>query len=121
MSPGDVAMLLSETSGLRVQTTSPGLGAANIRIERLRGRYTQVLADGLPLHGGQTDGTGLLQIPPLDLRQVEVLKGASSALYGASALGGVIDFVSRRPDGVREALLNETSRGGTDAAIWWAA
>src|SRR6202011_2669987 len=75
MSPGDVAMLLNETSGLRVQTTSPGLGAANVRIQGLRGRYSQVLADGLPLYGGQTGGIGLLQIPPLDLGQVEVLKG----------------------------------------------
>jgi iron complex outermembrane receptor protein len=44
MSPGDVAMLLNETSGLRVQMTSPGLGAANVRIEGLQGRYSQILA-----------------------------------------------------------------------------
>src|SRR5689334_24504708 len=46
MSPGDVVMLLSETSGLRVQMTAPGLGAANVRIQGLRGQYSQVLADG---------------------------------------------------------------------------
>ena len=51
MSPGDVSMLLNETSGLRVQMTSPGLGAANVRIEGLRGRYSQILSDGLPLYG----------------------------------------------------------------------
>ena len=118
MSPGDVAMLLNETSGLHVQMTSPGLGAANVRIEGLPGRYTQILADGLPLYGGQAGSTGLLQIPPLDLRQVEVLKGVSSALYGPSALGGVINFISRRPDGAQELLVNQTSRQGTDAALW---
>ncbi len=48
MSPGDVAMLFNETSGLHVQTTAPGLGAANVRIQGLRGRYSQILADGLP-------------------------------------------------------------------------
>jgi outer membrane receptor for ferrienterochelin and colicins len=119
MSPGDVAMLLNETSGLRVQMTSPGLGAANVRIEGLQGRYSQILADGLPLYGGQAGSIGLLQIPPLDLGQVEVLKGVASALYGPSALGGVINFVSRRPDGAHELLLNETSRQETDAALWW--
>ena len=41
MTPGSVAMLLSETSGLRVQTTAPSLGAANVRIQGLRGRYAQ--------------------------------------------------------------------------------
>ena len=64
MTPGDIAMLLNETGGLRVQVTSPSLGAANVRVQGLRGRYTQLLADGLPLYGGQTGAIGLLQIPP---------------------------------------------------------
>jgi outer membrane receptor for ferrienterochelin and colicins len=121
MTPGDIAMLLNETSGLRVQVTSPSLGAANVRVQGLRGRYTQLLADGLPLYGGQSGSIGLLQIPPLDLGQVEVIKGVASALYGSSALGGVINLVSRRPQQAeREVLLNRTSRGGTDTAFWLA-
>ena len=80
MTPGDVSMLLAETNGLRVQTTSPSLGGASVRIQGLRGRYTQILADGLPLYGGQTGSIGLLQIPPMDLGQVEVIKGVASAL-----------------------------------------
>ena len=118
-SPGNVSMLLNETSGLHVQITSPGLAAANVRIEGLPGRYTQILADGLPLYGGQASSMSLLQIPPLDLGRVEIIKGVASALYGASALGGVINFISRRPDGKRELLLNETSRQGTDVGLWW--
>jgi outer membrane receptor for ferrienterochelin and colicins len=122
MTPGDIAMLLNETSGLRVQVTAPSLGAANVRIQGLRGRYTQILADGLPLYGGQTGAIGLLQIPPMDLGQVEVIKGVASALYGASALGGVINLVSRRPEEhERELLVNRTTRNGTDAVLWLAA
>lgn len=121
MAPGDIAMLLNETSGLRVQVTSPSLGAANVRVQGLRGRYTQILADGLPLYGGQTGTIGLLQIPPLDLGQVEVIKGVASALYGASALGGVINLVSRRPqESERELLVNLTTRDGRDAVLWLA-
>jgi len=121
MTPGDIAMLLNETSGLRVQVTSPSLGAANVRVQGLRGRYTQLLADGLPLYGGQSGSIGLLQIPPLDLGQVEVIKGVASALYGSSALGGVINLVSRRPQQAeREVLFNRTSREGTDTAFWLA-
>jgi outer membrane receptor for ferrienterochelin and colicins len=116
MTPGDVSMMLNETSGLRVQVTSPSLGGANVRVQGLRGRYTQLLSDGLPLYGGQSGALGLLQIPPMDLAQVEVIKGAASALYGSSALGGVVNLVSRRPGGeaARELLLNQTSRNGTD-------
>ena len=87
MTPGDIVMMLNEMGGLRVQTTSPSLGAASVRIQGMRGRYTRFLADGLPLFGQQGGGLGLLQIPPVDLGQVEVIKGVSSALYGAGAHG----------------------------------
>jgi iron complex outermembrane receptor protein len=121
MTPGSVAMLIGETTGLRVQATAPSLGAANVRIQGLRGRYSQLLSDGLPLYGGQGDSFSLLQVPPLDLGQVEIIKGVASALFGASALGGVINLVSRRPSGPqREALLNATSLGGSDATVWLA-
>jgi outer membrane receptor for ferrienterochelin and colicins len=120
MRPGNIAMLVSETPGVRVQTTSPALGAANVRIQGLKGRYTQILADGLPIYGGQTPSIGLLQIPPTDLGQVEIIKGAASALYGPSALGGVINLVSRRPADAPQAelLINATSRDGQDAAAY---
>jgi iron complex outermembrane receptor protein len=84
MTPGDISMMLNETRGLRVQTTSPSLGGANVRIQGLRGRYTQLLSDGLPLYGGQSGALSMLQIPPMDLAQVEVIKGVASAFYGAS-------------------------------------
>ncbi len=122
MTPGDITMLLNETSGLRVQSTSPALGGASVRIHGLKGRYTQVLVDGLPLHGAQTGGFTLLQIPPMDLASVEVVKGVSSAMYGGSALGGVVNLISRRPDDGRSqnVLLNATSRGGKDAVYFLA-
>ena len=120
MTPGDIGMLLNETAGLRVQPTAPSLGGASVRIQGLRGRYTQILADGLPLYGGQTGALGPLQIPPMDLGQVEVIKGAASALYGATALGGVVNLISRRPEDEREILLNQSTLGGTDAVLWLA-
>jgi hypothetical protein len=94
MTPGDIVMMLNEMGGMRVQTTSPSLGAASVRIQGMRGRYTRVLSDGLPLFG-EVGGLGLLQIPPMDLGQVEVIKGVASALYGAGAMGGVINLLSR--------------------------
>lgn len=120
MMPGNISMLVAETGGVRVQMTAPALGAANVRMQGMRGRYTQLLADGLPLYGGQA--IGLLQIPPTDLGQVEVIKGAASALYGPSALGGVINLVSRRPDyeAETEFLLNTTTRNGQDVTAYTA-
>ena len=119
MTPGSIAMLLAETTGLRVQTTAPSLGAANVRINGLRGRYTQLLADGLPLYGTQGDSLSLLQVPPLDLSRVEIVKGAASALYGPTALGGVVNLVTRRPAADHaDLLVNLTTPPGVDAAAF---
>ena len=119
MTPGDIVMMLNEMGGMRVQTTSPSLGAASVRIQGMRGRYTRVLSDGLPLFG-DVGGLGLLQIPPMDLGQVEVIKGVASALYGAGAMGGVVNLLSRRPTAkpVRELLLNRSTRGATDVVTF---
>ena len=80
MRPGDLSMLLNEMGGMRVQTTAAGLGAASVRVQGMVGRYTAFLSDGLPLFGQQGAGLGLLQIPPMDLAQLEVIKGNASAL-----------------------------------------
>ncbi len=120
MTPGDIVMMLNEMGGMRVQTTSPSLGAASVRIQGMRGRYTRFLSDGLPLYGSQPGGLGLLQIPPMDLGQVEVIKGVASALYGAGAMGGVVNLLSRRPgeEPEREILFNQSTRGATDGVVW---
>ena len=120
MTPGDIVMMLNEMGGLRVQATSPSLGAASVRIQGMRGRYTRFLSDGLPLYGSQPGGLGLLQIPPMDLGQVEVIKGVASALHGAGAMGGVVNLLSRRPgdEPEREILFNRSTRGATDGVLW---
>jgi len=123
MTPGDIVMMLNEMGGLRAQATSPSLGAASVRIQGMRGRYTRFLSDGLPLFGEQAGSFGIMQIPPIDLAQVEVIKGVASSLYGAGAMGGVVNLVSRRPSTKteRQLLVNRSTRGATDAALWYSA
>ena len=122
MTPGDIVMMMNEMGGMRVQATSPSLGAASVRIQGMPGRYTRFLSDGLPLFG-EVGGLGLLQIPPMDLGQVEVIKGVASSMYGAGAMGGVVNLIARRPGSkpVREFLINRSSRGGTDAVGFYGA
>ncbi|MBB1382543.1 TonB-dependent receptor plug domain-containing protein, partial [Shewanella sp. SR41-2] len=121
MRPGNISMLVAETGGVRLQTTSPALGSANIRLQGLYGRYTQLLADGLPLYGNQAGSIGLLQVPPTDLSRVEIIKGSASSLYGGSALGGVINLVSRTPGDELsgEVLVNATTRDGQDVTTYF--
>jgi iron complex outermembrane receptor protein len=118
MTPGNIVMMLNETSGIRVQNTSPSLGSSTVRIQGMKGRYTRFLADGLPLFGQQGAGLGLLQIPPVDLGRVEIIKGVASALYGAGAMGGVVNLTTRRPGDkpARDFIVNQTTLGGTDVS-----
>jgi iron complex outermembrane receptor protein len=119
MTPGDIVMMLNEMGGMRVASSSPSLGAASVRIQGMKGRYTRFLSDGLPLFGQQVGGLGLLQIPPTDLGQVEIIKGVASALYGAGAMGGVVNLIARRPtEQSEEFLVNRSSRGATDAVAY---
>ena len=116
MKAGDIRMLLSESTGIHVQTTSPTSANASIRIQGLDGRYTQILKDGFPIFSGASSGLGLLQIPPLDLKQVEVIKGSTSTLYGGGAIAGLVNLISKTPTEERDLRfhLNGTSGGGLD-------
>ena len=116
MKPGDIRMLLAESTGIHVQTTSPTSANASIRIQGLDGRYTQILKDGFPIYSGASSGLGLLQIPPLDLKQVEVIKGSTSTLYGGGAIAGLVNLISRTPTEERDLRfhLNRTSGRGLD-------
>ena len=116
MKPGDIRMMLNESTGIQTQQVSATSANSSIRIQGLDGRYTQLLKDGFPLYAGFSGGLGLLQTPPLDLKQVEVIKGASSTLYGGGAIAGLVNLISKAPSAERELrfLVNGTSAGGLD-------
>jgi outer membrane receptor for ferrienterochelin and colicins len=116
MKPGDIRMLLNESTGIQTQQTSATSYNSSIRIQGLDGRYTQVLRDGFPLYAGFSGGLSLMQVAPLDLKQIEVIKGSASTLYGAGAIAGLVNLVSKTPTAKRDLnfLANGTSAGGFD-------
>ena len=113
MQPGNIKMLVSEISGVQTQQTSQVSGSSSIRIQGLEGKYTQLLQDGFPLYSGFASGLSVLQIPPLNLKRVEVIKGATSTLYGGGAIAGLINLITKVPTPKREisflANINQTN------------
>ncbi|WP_127024982.1 TonB-dependent receptor [Flagellimonas beolgyonensis] len=116
MKPGDIRMLLNESTGIRTQQTSATSYNSSIRIQGLDGKYTQLLRDGFPLYSGFASGLSLMQIAPLDLKQVEVIKGSSSTLYGGGAIAGLVNLISKTPEDEPELsfMANGTSALGLD-------
>lgn len=109
--PAGIASILGDVSGVQIQQSSAISGNANIRIQGLDGRYTQILKDGMPLYDGFSGGFGILSIPPLDLKQVELIKGSASTLYGGGAIGGLVNIISRNPTTKQQAVvcINQTT------------
>lgn len=115
MEPSKVSHLLTHSTGIQVQTTSATSNGAVVRVQGLNGRYTQMLKDGFPLYGGFSGSLDIMQIPPLDLRQVEYIKGSASTLYGGGAIGGLINLLSKKPTKEETLLhLNMSHIGSKD-------
>lgn len=121
MQPSNVKMVLTESTGIQTQQTSATSANASIRIQGLDGKYTQLLKDGFPLYSGFSGGLSLVQIPPLDLKRVEVIKGASSTLYGGGAIAGLINFVTKVPTEKKELsfLVNANHTKASDISGYY--
>ena len=112
MQPANIKMLLTESTGIQTQQSSQVSASAGIRIQGLDGKYTQLLQDGFPLYSGFAGGLSILQIPPLNLKRAELIKGSSSTLYGGGAIAGLVNLITKEPTDKREitflANINQT-------------
>lgn len=118
--PGNVASILGDYSGVQIQQTSLNSGNSGIRIQGLASRYTQLLRDGMPLYAGLAGDFGILQVQPLDLKQIELIKNPASTLFGGGAIAGVVNFISKSPGQKPERAftLNQTTLNETNATAW---
>ncbi|SEQ60188.1 iron complex outermembrane recepter protein [Devosia sp. YR412] len=90
--------VLRYTSGVNPSTYGTDADTDWLYVRGFQADQTGVLLDDLPLY--QT-GFGTFLVDPFMLEQVEVLKGPASVLYGGANVGGVVNFVSKRPTGER--------------------
>lgn len=89
----DVAELLAQRPGVQLNR---GWAGAQLTLQGLDGQYILVLVDGQRLIGRVDGAIDLSRIYLDDVERVEIVRGPSSALYGADALGGVVHIITRR-------------------------
>lgn len=94
-----LAQGLNFQPGVRTEDNCQNCGFTQVRINGLDGHYSQVLIDSRPVFSALQGVYGLEQIPANMIERVEVVRGGGSALYGASAIGGTINIITKEPTG----------------------
>ena len=93
----DLAKSLPYQSGVRVENNCQNCGLPQVRINGLEGPYSQILINSRPVVSALSGVYGLEQIPVNMIERVEVVRGGGSALFGANAVGGTINVITRDP------------------------
>ena len=94
-----LAQTLDFVPGLRVEDNCQNCGFTQVRINGLDGHYSQILIDSKPIFSSLNGVYGLEQIPAEMIDRIEVMRGGGSALFGASAVGGVINIITKEATG----------------------
>ena len=92
-----MADALNYTPGVRVEQTCANCGQTKLRINGMEGQYSEMLIDSRPIFSSLAAVYGLDQIPTGMVDHVEVVRGGGSALYGANAIAGVVNIVTKEP------------------------
>lgn len=87
--------ILNEQTGLI--TVQNFIGGEGIQMQGLDSEYTLILVDGVPLIGRSAGTLDISRVAVGNIKQIEIVKGASSSLYGSDALGGVINIITDNP------------------------
>jgi outer membrane receptor for ferrienterochelin and colicins len=104
--------VLTEQTGLAVVPQVNGQGSG-IQIQGLNPDYTLILLNGEPLIGRYTGSLELSRIAVGNIKQIEIVKGPSSSLYGSDALAGVVNIITDRPEGTRGQLYTRYGTNNT--------
>jgi outer membrane receptor for ferrienterochelin and colicins len=103
--------ILLEQTGINFVTDQSGF--TGIQMQGLAAAYTMIMVDGVPLIGRSSGNLDLNRITVNNIKQIEIVKGPSSSLYGSEALGGVINIITEKPkkDTLKGAISYFTRAG----------
>ena len=101
--------------GVRVENNCQNCGFPQVRINGLEGPYSQILINSRPVVSALSGVYGLEQIPVSMIDRVEVVRGGGSALFGANAVGGTINIITKDPVNNSFQVSSTLSNIGSDA------
>ena len=92
----DIAEAMNDVSGINI--SKGGKSNSELSIRGFNKEDVMIMIDGRPLGGGYFDAVDLSSLPVGDIKEIQVIKGPASALYGTNTMGGVVNIISARPD-----------------------
>lgn len=95
----DLADILSTIAGLEINDYGDAAGIKSISIRGSSAEQVLIMLDGRPMNDPQTGQIDLGQIPASIIEKIEIYRGPASAIYGANALGGVINIITKKGEG----------------------
>lgn len=112
----DLAKVLNFQSGLRVENSCQNCAFPQVRINGLEGPYSQILINSRPVVSALSGVYGLEQIPANMVDRIEVVRGGGSALFGANAVGGTINIITKEP--LQNSFSAATTVSNMDGGAW---
>ena len=112
----DLAKSLNYQSGLRVENSCQNCAFPQVRINGLEGPYSQILINSRPVVSALSGVYGLEQIPVNMIDRIEVVRGGGSALFGANAVGGTINIITKEP--VQNSFSASSTLSCMDGDAW---
>ena len=112
----DLAKSLNFQSGLRVENNCQNCGFPQVRINGLEGPYSQILINSRPIISALSGVYGLEQIPVNMIERVEVVRGGGSALFGANAVGGTVNIITKDP--IQNSFQVSSMLSAMDGGSW---
>ena len=112
----DLAKSLNFQSGLRVENSCQNCAFPQVRINGLEGPYSQILINSRPIISALSGVYGLEQIPTNMIDRIEVVRGGGSALFGANAVGGTINIITKDP--INNSFQVSSTMSNTNGGSW---
>ncbi len=112
----DLAQSLDYQTGLRVENNCQNCGFPQVRINGLEGPYSQILINSRPVVSALSGVYGLEQIPVNMIERVEVVRGGGSALFGANAVGGTINIITKDP--INNSFQVSSTMSNMNGKVW---